>query len=452
MSYSRIEPGTYEGKATLGDGRSVVASATVKGTDFCEVRIGDQVWIGTVAQEHLWLLDRQTNRMVRHEMQGALWKGEGDGGYVQYLVVAVSDKVSVLLLTPATDATLALVWHVVFEQKKPESVVQLMQVDLLSVEVGKDLLHLVDPSEGARLMERVTAIRRHLALELGIVVPGVRFRHNLQLPGTMYSIRVRDFVVGQGNIETDKCLAVTPHPILPLEGRATLDPTYGMPAVWIAESDRKRAEAMGAMVFDPVSVIATHLTEVVRQNAPMLLGRQEVQAMVDGLAKTHPVLWPGLSDRLSVASIQRILQNLVRERVNIRDLPAILEALDEPGPDTQSLTERARLAVGRTLCREYANDQGYIRGIGIDGEVQDELKRRWDELKDVLLAALRRATDEMRDKGLQPILVVGPALRPKIRALAQADLPNLAVLSTLEVSLAHKFEALVTIRSLHLPP
>ena len=165
------------------------------------------------------------------------------------------------------------------KKKKPESVVQLMQVDAISLEVGRGLLSLVDPNQGAKLLERVTSIRRHVAMELGIVVPGVRFRDNLQLKPNTYVIKIKEIEVAQGEVQVNQFLAIGPEEKLKnLRGTRTVDPTYGMPGVWISPEQRGDAERLGCMIFDPVSVVATQLTEVVRSHAAELLGRQEVQA------------------------------------------------------------------------------------------------------------------------------------------------------------------------------
>ena len=151
------------------------------------------------------------------------------------------------------------------QTKKPESVVQLMQVDPISLEVGRGLLTLVDPNQGAKLLERVTSIRRHIAMELGIVVPGVRFRDNLQLRPNAYTIKIKEIEVAQGEVMVNQFLAIGPEDKLKsLRGTKTVDPTYGMPGVWISPEQRGEAERLGCMIFDPVSVIATQLTEVVR--------------------------------------------------------------------------------------------------------------------------------------------------------------------------------------------
>ncbi|CAN0311009.1 unnamed protein product, partial [Phaeothamnion confervicola] len=265
------------------------------------------------------------------------------------------------------------------ESKKPESVVQLMQVDPISLEVGRGLLSLVDPNQGAKLLERVTSIRRHVAMELGIVVPGVRFRDNLQLKPNAYVIKIKEIEVAQGEVQVNQFLAIGPEEKLKnLRGTKTVDPTYGMPGVWISPEQRGDAERLGCMIFDPVSVVATQLTEVVRSHAADLLGRQEVQALIDTIKKTHPaVVKDVVPDALSLGEVQKVLQNLVKERVSIRDLVSILETLADNvhmTKDPEMLTEFVRVALSRTICKEYMNNEGTINVITLDPQIEQAIQ------------------------------------------------------------------------------
>ncbi|HEY4000652.1 MAG TPA: flagellar biosynthesis protein FlhA [Candidatus Xenobia bacterium] len=337
------------------------------------------------------------------------------------------------------------------QTKKPESVVQLMQVDLISLEVGRGLLSLVDPNQGAKLLERVTAIRRHIALELGIVVPGVRFRDNLQLKPNGYAVKIKDIEVAQGEVLVNQFLAIAPEEKLRnLRGTKTVDPTYGMPAVWISPEQKGEAERLGCMIFDPVSVIATQLTEVVRTNASDLLGRQEVQALIDTIKKTHPAVVKELvPDQLSLGEVQKVLQNLVKERVSIRDLVTILETLADNvhlTKDSEILTECARVQLSRVICKEYTNNEGVINVITLDPSIESMVAQsiQRGEMGSFLaldptvgqsvLQAIGIEVQKLQERGLQPILLTAPNIRPAMRKLTDRSFPNLVVLSWNEIA------------------
>jgi len=335
--------------------------------------------------------------------------------------------------------------------KKPESVVSLMQVDPISLEVGRGLLSLVDPNQGAKLLERVTSIRRHVALELGIVVPGVRFRDNLQLKPNAYSIKIKDIEVGTGEVMVNQFLAIGPEDKLKnLRGTKTIDPTYGMPGVWISPEQRGDAERLGCMIFDPVSVIATQLTEVIRTHGADLLGRQEIQALIDNVKKTHPAVVKELiPDHMSVGEVQKILQNLVRERVSIRDLVTVLETVADNvnmTKDTEILTECVRVALSRVICKEYMNNEGVINCLTLDPAIEEAITRsiqRTDvgsflnldpHIGQQILTAIGNEVNSLFERGLQPILLVAPQIRPAIRKLTERNFSNLVVLSWNEIA------------------
>ncbi len=335
--------------------------------------------------------------------------------------------------------------------KKPESVVQLMQVDAISLEVGRGLLSLVDPREGAKLLERVTSIRRHVAMELGIVVPGVRFRDNLQLKPNTYVIKIKEIEVAQGEVQVNQFLAIGPEDKLKnLRGIKTVDPTYGMPGVWISPEQRGDAERYGCMIFDPVSVVATQLTEVVRSHASELLGRQEVQALIDTIKKTHPAVVKELiPDALQLGEVQKVLQNLVKERVSIRDLVSILETLADNvhmTKDPEMLTEFARVALSRSICKEYQNNEGTINVItldpGIEQTIQASIQRTEQgsfltidpNVGQEILQAISMQVDALSEKGLQPILLTSPPIRPALRKLTERSFPSLVLLSWNEIA------------------
>ncbi len=335
--------------------------------------------------------------------------------------------------------------------KKPENVVQLMQVDPISLEVGRGLLSLVDPNQGAKLLERVTSIRRHIALELGIVVPGVRFRDNLQLKPNGYVIKIKEMEVASGDVVVNQFLAIGPEEKLKnLRGTKTVDPTYGMPGVWISPEQRGDAERLGCMIFDPVSVIATQMTEIIRTYGGDLIGRQEVQALIDTVKKTHPAVVKELvPDQMSYGEIEKVLQNLVKERVSIRDLVTVLETLADNvtmSKDPEVLTECVRQALSRVICKEYVNNEGIINVITLDPQIEQIISQsiQRTEMGSFLaldpnmgqnvLASVGREVAKLQEKGLQPIVLCAPQIRPALKKLTDRSFPNLVVLSWNEIA------------------
>ena len=364
--------------------------------------------------------------------------------YAQHVLTTKTEVVQEVAEVQAAEAKKA-------DAKKPESVVQLMQVDPISLEVGRGLLGLVDPNQGAKLLERVTSIRRHIALEMGIVVPGVRFRDNLQLKPNAYVIKIKDIEVAQGEVQVNQFLAIGPEEKLKnLRGTKTVDPTYGMPGVWISPEQRGDAERLGCMIFDPVSVVATQLTEVVRAHANDLLGRQEVQALIDTIKKTHPaVVKEVIPDALSLGEVQKVLQNLVKERVSIRDLVSILETMADNvhmTKDPEMLTEFVRVSLSRTICKEYMNNEGTINVITLDPQIEQTIQQSIHRSEtgsflnldpnvgQEILQAIAAQVQTLQERGLQPVLLTSPPVRPALRKLVERSFPNLVLLSWNEIA------------------
>jgi len=226
----------------------------------------------------------------------------------------------------------------------PEAVLGLLQIDPMELEIGYGLIPLVDADAGGTVLERIGAIRRQTALEMGFVVPTIRIRDNLQLSPNEYVIRIRGVRIASGELLTDHYLAMNPGAVEEeVDGIATTEPAFGLPALWIARADRERAETLGYTVVDPPSVLSTHITEIVRAHSAQLLGRQDVQKLLDNLRTLQPaVVESVVPDVLTVGEVHRVLQALLEERVSIRDLPTILEALADHGrqvKDIHALTE-----------------------------------------------------------------------------------------------------------------
>ncbi|GAB6062390.1 flagellar biosynthesis protein FlhA [Deferrisoma palaeochoriense] len=332
----------------------------------------------------------------------------------------------------------------------PEDVTPLLQVDVLELEVGYGLLHLVDPGQGGDLLERIRSIRRQIALEMGVVVPPVRIRDNLQLRPGEYMILVKGIEVARAELKEGHLLAMNPGiGEEGLEGIPTKEPAFGLDALWIPEERREEAQIKGYTVVDHSTVIATHLTEIIKQNAHELLGRQETQNLLNVVKEQAPALVeelvPGL---LPLGVVQKVLQNLLRERVSIRDLRTILETLADYAPVTknpETLTEYVRAALRRAITKQYQDDDGKLPVIALDHRLEETLLaavQRTEHgsflslepaLAQRVLTALGRAAEAATMENLVPVVLTSPALRLPLRKLTERILPSLVVLSHNEV-------------------
>ncbi len=326
-----------------------------------------------------------------------------------------------------------------------------MPVCPISIEVGIGLMTLLDPKEGMNLKEQCTSIRRHIALEFGFILPGVKLRVNLQLKPNCYIIKVREIEAAGGEVMLNHLLAIGPEDGLKnLQGTKTVDPTYGMPGVWISPEQRGDAERLGCLIFGPVSVIGTQLTEVVRTYAADLLGCREVEDLIDNIRKTHPAVVNGLvPDRISLREVQIVLQSLVRERVSVRDLVTILETIADTvhmSRDPEVLTERTRVALSRLICKNYMNNEDVINVITLDPQIEQivaqAIERRemgtflaLDPNKgQEILMSIGQEVGKMQERGLQPIILCAPQIRPALRCLTDRSFPKLVVLSWHEIA------------------
>jgi flagellar biosynthesis protein FlhA len=341
--------------------------------------------------------------------------------------------------------------------KPAESVVPLLSYDPMELEIGFGLIPLVDVSQGGDLLERITMIRRHAARELGIVVPPIRVRDNLQLKPSTYIIKIYGLEVARAEVMVSRLLAMNPGTATNgIEGIPTTEPAFNLPALWIPESVRGDAEMAGYTVIDPTSVIATHITEVIKTHAPDLLGRQETSALLDNVKQHYPVvvdeLVPGL---LTVGEVQRVLQNLLRERIPIRNLLLILENLADgarASKDIDFLTERVRAAMARHICAEYA-ENGQLSVITVDPRLESllgEAVRRGEDAYALLdpgtvgriYASLTRQMQNAQQHGLAPIVLSSPSVRLALKRLTERAAPSLVVLSYSEIAPGLKVESI----------
>src|SRR5262249_3528725 len=285
---------------------------------------------------------------------------------------------------PQLGAAELRVAEVVSEKKKPDAQQQiesLLKLDEISLEVGYALVPLVDHSQGGQLLQRIRALRRHLALQLGFLVPSVHITDNLKLRPREYVVLIRGVEVARWEMQQDRLLAIRSAPgAAPLEGITTTEPAFGASALWIVPGLQEQALANGYAVVDQTSVLATHLAEIVRQFAHELLTRQETKRLLDATAEAQPKLIDELVPRLlTLGEVQKVLQQLLREQVSIRDLTTILEALLDTAPVNKTqvaLVEAARQALGRSLVQPLLGDDKKLKVLALDPVIEQELQHQ----------------------------------------------------------------------------
>ncbi|MBL0890013.1 MAG: FHIPEP family type III secretion protein [Gemmatimonadaceae bacterium] len=333
----------------------------------------------------------------------------------------------------------------------PDPMQDLLQIDPIELEVGYALIPLVDEGQGGDLLERISLLRKQAALELGILVPPIRIRDDIRLPANEYVIKLRGSEVARAEVLPRFLMALnTGGVVAEIDGMETVDPSFGMPARWVAAARRSEAEALGYVVVEPTTVVATHLLETLKGSAAELLGRQEVQEMVETLKKSHPALVEEIiPGKVSLSVLHRVLQRLLRERVPIRDLVTILEALGdgaESTKDPEALTEVVRKALTNVIARLFADNTGTVRGITIGARLESALvglfsPRSANPAAPVLtpesLAGMLRDLNNLATTyavdGRPLPLITPPSLRVGVRRLIEPVLPSLPVVSLAEL-------------------
>jgi len=330
-----------------------------------------------------------------------------------------------------------------------EKVEGLLKVDPLGLEVGYSLIPLLDVNQGGTVLERIKGVRRQMASDLGIVVPPVRIRDNLQLPPHTYRILLRGEEIARAELQPAQFLAMNPGTATEdLSGTPTSEPAFGLPAYWIPDSLRDRAQMLGYTVVEPATVLTTHLAELIKQHAPDLLGRPEVQHLLDTLKETTPRLVDDLIPNvISVTTLQKVLHNLLRERVPVRDLGRILEATADAATMTKDIgfiTEYVRQAMGRVLTGPHLSENGELGVLVLDPTLEQTLQGGIEQTdRGSFLALEPGRTQELLSRiangiaamlpGAQPVLLTNPVVRPHLRRLLERALPHLVVLSHSEV-------------------
>jgi flagellar biosynthesis protein FlhA len=343
------------------------------------------------------------------------------------------------------------------EIRKPENVVSLLQVEPIELEFGYGVIPLADASQGGDLLDRVVMIRRQLALELGMIVPIIRLRDNIQLSPNEYIIKIKGVQAAQGELMLDQYMAMNPGFVEEeIDGVQTIEPAFGMPAIWISENQRERAETLGYTVVDPPSVIATHLTEVIKKYAHELLSRQEVQTLVDNVRQTNPAIVDELIPKLlGIGEIQKVLANLLKESVSIRDMVTVLETLADYGNvthDTDMLTEYVRQALGRAISSHFISD-GNNSIITLDPSLEqmimDSIQRSdagtflslEPSATNSIINSLTKQVQKIAQIGRTPVVLASPVVRLYFKRLTEQVFPGLVVLSYNELDPGMEIQA-----------
>ncbi|MEG2892696.1 MAG: flagellar biosynthesis protein FlhA [Clostridium sp.] len=334
--------------------------------------------------------------------------------------------------------------------REPENVLTLLNVEPLEIEIGYGLIPLADQSSGGDLLDRITGVRRQCAVEMGVIVQPIRIRDNLQLATNEYSIKVKSTVIAKGEILCNHYLAIdSMGEGIPIDGITTVEPTFGLPAVWIPDSKKEEAEIMGITVVDPTTVLVTHLAEVIKKHGHELLGRQEVKMLIDNISENYSAVVEELiPNLLTIGDVQKVLQNLLKERVPVRDLVTILESLADNASTTKDielLTEYSRFSLARTICRTLVDDNNIIRVTAVDMNLEqiigDSIQKSFqgsypaldpDTTQRVFMGVTEVLNSAQYYNG-QAVILCSPRIRPAFRKLTEIVFPNIIILSMNEI-------------------
>lgn len=336
------------------------------------------------------------------------------------------------------------------ERKEPENVMNLISVESMEVEIGYGLIPLADEASGGDLLQRIASVRRQCAIEMGIVVQPIRIRDNLQLKTNEYIIKIRGTMVVSSELMPSMLLCMDPTgENSDMPGIKTIEPTFGLPAVWINKDQREEAEMKGLTVVDPTTVMVTHLTETIKSHSYELLGRQEVKLIVENAKEKYSAVVEELiPDLLSIGELQKVLQNLLREKVPIKDIVTILESLADNSKNTRDLevlTEYVRFALARTICNQIVDENKTITVVTLDPEIEDIISNNTQksvqgsfptvdpDTTTKILRSIKNVAESVYFYNNQPLILVSPNIRPVFRKLIEMVFPHIMVISLNEV-------------------
>ena len=338
--------------------------------------------------------------------------------------------------------------------QSPSAISPIAMLDPLSLELGYVLIPLVDKDKGAELLERITRMRQEAALDLGLAVPSIRIIDNISLDPSEYSFKIKGVEVGRGKIRMGCYMCMNAGGVIKeIQGDPTRDPAFGLPAIWVPEKRREEAERAGYAVVDPPTIIATHLTELIKRHASEILGRQEVQTILDALKKDYPAVTEEVTKLFTLGEIQKVMQGLLNEQVSVRNMVVILETMADYGSITKKtdvLVERVREALGRQICLQYVdtdnNDVHTLKVLTVDtgfltklvesrvetttgpiAALEPSLQRAW-------IGALSGAIASVREKGFMPVIMCPSEARLLVKKSTEREIPNLVVISVSEIA------------------
>jgi flagellar biosynthesis protein FlhA len=336
------------------------------------------------------------------------------------------------------------------KESKPESVLPLIQIDPLEVEIGYNLIPLVDPEQGGTLLDRITNIRRRSALDMGLIVPPIRIRDNMELEPEVYSILIKGVEVGRGKLQVGKLMAMDSGDVREkITGVEFIEPVFNLNAIWIEPDVRDLAESRGYTVVDCPTIIATHLTEIIKRHADEILGREEVKKLIDNIRNDYPAVVKEVEERIKYGEIQKVLQNLLRERVSIRNMVTILETLAtyyNYTQDTGMLTEYVRGALSRQIVGSLVNEDNVLSVITVDPEIESIIRNSIYEdpvegrvvgmdpdTHNIVVNSLLEAYTRASRMGFSPIFLVSPQIRSVTFALLEREIQAPVVLAYNEI-------------------
>lgn len=349
------------------------------------------------------------------------------------------------------------------ENKEPESLEELLPVEMVELEVGYGLVSIVDPEQNGDLLERITHIRKQFALDWGVIVPSVRIKDNLELKPGGYVVKIKGVEIAKGELLPDHMLAMDPGTVIEeIEGIKTTEPVFGLPAVWIGDDSKEEAQYNGYTVVDLSTIVATHLTEILKSNLHELFGRQELVNIMDRFKEDNPKLVGDLvPEILTLGIVLKVLQNLLKEGVSIRDLRTIMEALAEHGSSIKShemLTELVRQGLYRTITENIRSDQGDVPLFTLDRGIEEEIAQNLiqtetgqqlsldPKVTQNILASLNEKIEEATNIGEKMVVLCSPIIRHHFKNLTEKFIPNLIVVSHNEISPEVNIRSLGTVR------
>ncbi|MCD4650731.1 MAG: flagellar biosynthesis protein FlhA [Candidatus Cloacimonetes bacterium] len=348
-------------------------------------------------------------------------------------------------------------------RQRPSDMKTYLHVDALELEIGYSLISLVDESQQGDLLDRITSLRKQIAMDVGVLVPPIRIRDNISLVPNQYIIKIRGEQIASGECLINHYLALDAGSVeKPVKGIATRDPAFGLAALWISEDKKEIAEMHGYSVIEPAAMIATHLSEVIRNNADTIITRQDVQNLLENIKKHNAAVVEELVPKyLSLGNVEQVLKNLLHENVPIRDMVTVLETLADYAPvtrDVDTLTEYVRFALARTISRRFIAGDGVVYGITLAPQLEqiltDVVRQRREkgasasiqpEILNMIIADLQEAITEMNKQDLQPVVMVSPMIRKYLHEIIEQFIPTLPVISVNEIPPNIEIRAQITL-------